>query len=425
MPSRPVALPLLSSLLLLLPSFGSCSWCDLDPWLNDQYGTDHGYHVLCITKGSVEIFVNGLTPAAGKVFEAETNRTWHHVVHWDTRKFSDELEKLLKIKSKLVFTPQRQKDGQGVWTGDKLSWPKQSWALFKATDGERSLPEDAWHLLETYEGVALLFEGGVWRWPTVRIGYERGLLEGVSLRTVAMQPALFEFVFRDEDSSSRLGPQLLADVVAYAKPHMAPSQTEGKVSKIRTSTQAWVGYQYDPRLRLLKNLTEQAVRVPGWHFDMELQVLRYEKDQLYDAHRDYWDPREFPDPERWLHRSTKLWYMRHLTVLWFLQVPEEGGGTWFPRAHGGPTPVGEWTACDDRGVMMSGHNGTIAILFYSLYSNGEVDEFSWHCGCPVIKGTKWAANSWVWNQAQYFVADHLQAVRRKSPKKAKQETSEL
>lgn len=36
--------------------------------------------------------------------------------------------------------------------------------------------------------------------------------------------------------------------------------------------------------------------------------------------------------------------------------------------------------------------------FYSLYSSGELDTFSWHCACPVVQGTKWAANSWAWNQ---------------------------
>ena len=30
----------------------------------------------------------------------------------------------------------------------------------------------------------------------------------------------------------------------------------------------------------------------------------------------------------------------------------------------------------------------------------DVDSYSWHCGCPVLRGTKWAANSWVWNQPQ-------------------------
>merc|ERR1719499_628614 len=42
-------------------------------------------------------------------------------------------------------------------------------------------------------------------------------------------------------------------------------------------------------------------------------------------------------------------------------------------------------------------NSARAILFYSQYPNGEADEFSRHGGCPVLKGTKWAANLWVWN----------------------------
>lgn len=28
---------------------------------------------------------------------------------------------------------------------------------------------------------------------------------------------------------------------------------------------------------------------------------------------------------------------------------------------------------------------------------GRVDEASMHGGCPVLAGTKWAANLWVWN----------------------------
>ena len=47
---------------------------------------------------------------------------------------------------------------------------------------------------------------------------------------------------------------------------------------------------------------------------------------------------------------------------------QEGGETWFPRAHGGPVPWDDWTACDDRGVKMG--SSSVAILFYSLYSSG-------------------------------------------------------
>jgi len=59
-----------------------------------------------------------------------------------------------------------------------------------------------------------------------------------------------------------------------------------------------------------------------------MQVLRYTLGQFYDAHRDYWDPEEFPDKHRFIHPNSKTWYNRHATLLWYLQRPEEGTG-WY------------------------------------------------------------------------------------------------
>lgn len=53
-------------------------------------------------------------------------------------------------------------------------------------------------------------------------------------------------------------------------------------------------------------------------------MLRYKLGQYYDAHRDYWDPSEFPDKRRFLHPQSNTWNMRHATLLWYLQRPEEG-----------------------------------------------------------------------------------------------------
>lgn len=38
-----------------------------------------------------------------------------------------------------------------------------------------------------------------------------------------------------------------------------------------------------------------------------------------------------------------------------------------------------------------------AVLFYSQHPDGRLDLSSLHGGCPVLQGTKWAANLWVWN----------------------------
>jgi hypothetical protein len=38
-----------------------------------------------------------------------------------------------------------------------------------------------------------------------------------------------------------------------------------------------------------------------------------------------------------------------------------------------------------------------AVLFYSQHPDGRLDPASLHGGCPVLQGSKWAANLWVWN----------------------------
>ena len=368
---------------------GGDSACDLSPWLQEER-VDKGYHVICVSDvNSGAVYVDGLAGDPRPLQFAEG--------------LPELLEEMLQIKNHLAFTP------HSAGSGKPLRWKKQSWAFFTEA-GERWAPEEALARIPGYRGVLLVFEGGAWRWPGIRLGYER-LLHSVSdviLRTVALKPALFELAFQGSAGSARSAgsegstslASLLSDVVRMSEHRLRRSLTEDEASEIRTSQQHWLSYSSDPKLKQLKNFTAEVLRLPGSYFERDLQVLRYTKGQLYDAHRDYWDPREFPDAERFVHPVSQTWNMRHATLLWYLRDATTGGETWFPRAHGGPTPFGEWTACDHRGVKMSGRNGTVAILFYSLYSSGDIDTYSWHCGCPVGEGTKWAANSWIWNQPQ-------------------------
>lgn len=55
-----------------------------------------------------------------------------------------------------------------------------------------------------------------------------------------------------------------------------------------------------------------------------------------------------------------------------------------------------------------------AVLFYSQHPDGRVDHASLHGGCPVLEGTKWAANLWVWNGPRMPYL--LQERRRKNKK---------
>ena len=248
-----------------------------------------------------------------------------------------------------------------------------------------------------------------------------------------------------------------------------------------------------------------------WFIQLEsrLQVLRYKLGQYYDAHRDYWDPSEFPDKQRFLHPQSRTWNMRHATLLWYLQRPEEGAirvegcssismssllkdvinmlqrtvgvdfrffgwkldliDTFSVRSvakkvvklgfHGlmeglFPGMIGllamivesrwgaaVWQSCSTRFIpveslcaakrqsilyfliffekwcFITHTSESNFVAFYPKFTYlylmvsycllsfvgcrlQDIDSFSWHCGCPVRRGTKWAANSWVWNQPQ-------------------------
>ena len=56
-------------------------------------------------------------------------------------------------------------------------------------------------------------------------------------------------------------------------------------------------------------------------------------------------------------------------------------------------------ACE-KGFRVKPKKGT-AILFYSMLSDGNLDEKSLHSGCPVKEGEKWAANWWFYDPFRY------------------------
>jgi len=58
--------------------------------------------------------------------------------------------------------------------------------------------------------------------------------------------------------------------------------------------------------------------------------------------------------------------------------------------------------CDSGdGLVVKPSKGD-ALLFYSQTPIGKLDPTSYHGGCPVLEGQKWAANVWVWNRKRPF-----------------------
>lgn len=147
-----------------------------------------------------------------------------------------------------------------------------------------------------------------------------------------------------------------------------------------------------------------------------LQVLRYNLTTAYIPHMDYLEDKAYV--QNYDYESNGKGGNRFATILlYFSDLKEsEGGETVFSRAW----PEGAEQVPTKEAIRMLRESGDAdslkpgsweeemsaqcrtrlsikprisrAVLFYSQFPNGEQDPKSFHGGCPVLGGTKWAAN---------------------------------
>ena len=158
---------------------------------------------------------------------------------------------------------------------------------------------------------------------------------------------------------------------------------------------------------LLTNIEENAGKRDG------LQVVRYHPGQGYNTHPDYFTPKDDREFDFYPYSGGSN---RFATVFMYLNDPEEGGCTVFPRAPAAypakemPSEAkemfkeGTWehtvnNNCYSK-LVVPPKLGTAA-LFYSITPDGQIDPQSHHAACPLIKGTKWGANIWIWNKQRF------------------------
>ena len=208
------------------------------------------------------------------------------------------------------------------------------------------------------------------------------------------------------------------------------------MSSTRTSENAWV-----KDTKTAMRMKRRAFELLGFdHYDERmadgLQVLRYNNTNGYAAHKDYLDrprglSREAMEPS--LGGANRL-----ATVFLYLSDVKHGGQTVFPHAPrpsiASSLPALESRPLDDeviglRDAIVSKDEYTWeprlidecytklaaapkkgrAILFYSQHPDGTLDNMATHGGCPVLEGTKWASNLWIWNKAMPFGSSRFQS----------------
>jgi len=161
---------------------------------------------------------------------------------------------------------------------------------------------------------------------------------------------------------------------------------------------------------LLTNIEENVGKRDG------LQIVRYHAGEGYNTHPDYFTSRDGVDDE-YDFNPYSGGSNRFATVFMYLNDPEEGGCTVFPRAPAArhlememPPEAkdmfkkGTWEhSVNDHcytKLAVPPKLGTAA-LFYSITPDGQIDPQSHHAACPLIKGTKWGANIWIWNKQRF------------------------
>ena len=173
--------------------------------------------------------------------------------------------------------------------------------------------------------------------------------------------------------------------------------TKGKnatgYDNVRTSFGCWL----DNSHKSVENVRRRILAVTGFNTSQteKLQVLRYEIGAKYESHLDYYSAHgarnQTEADEMWARKWNKNWN-RAATFFLYLHDTEEGGETTLPRANGGPSPQ-SMRDCT-KGLRILPRKGA-AVLFYDMKPNKEQDPYSLHGGCPVVKGTKWAAPQWL------------------------------
>ncbi|WP_029048099.1 2OG-Fe(II) oxygenase [Cupriavidus sp. amp6] len=112
--------------------------------------------------------------------------------------------------------------------------------------------------------------------------------------------------------------------------------------------------------------------VPAEHGE-GLQILNYKPGGEYQPHFDFFNPQRSGEA-----RQLTVGGQRIATLVIYLNTPEAGGATAFPRV----------------GLEVAPVKGN-AVYFSYLLPDGALDERTLHAGLPVAAGEKWIATKWL------------------------------
>lgn len=232
----------------------------------------------------------------------------------------------------------------------------------------------------------LQLPGGISEWANdkeaaiLRVGYVKPEIISWSPRIIV----LHNFLSNEECDYLRAvaRPRLQISTVVDAK------TGKGIKSDVRTSSGMFLNPEerkYSMVQAIEKRISVYS-QVPVENGEL-IQVLRYEKNEFYRPHHDY-----FSDTF-----NLKRGGQRVATMLMYLSDNVEGGETFFPSAGSGECSCGGKMV---KGICVKPTKGD-AVLFWSMGLDGQSDPSSIHGGCEVLGGEKWSATKWMRQRTTY------------------------
>lgn len=157
----------------------------------------------------------------------------------------------------------------------------------------------------------------------------------------------------------------------FRRSHVVGDENANTVHEQRTSFSCMFRKTENP---VLSSIEDRVSKITGLskQYMEPCQLVKYEKNQQYAPHFDWFDTRGSCAREEVNQRG-----QRFLTILAYLVEPSAGGNTVFPRI--------------DLHVPATAGS---ALLWFNTNA-GKADERTEHGGMPVYDGTKVAMNIWV------------------------------